>query len=192
MNSLSELYTGCRTYRRFKQEAIPEPLVKQILENCRIASSARNGQTLKFYAVTSEEKLSEMHTLVKWAASLPPELGTPKENEQPVAFVVIVKTEPDNPWSDIDVGIAANMITTTAWESGFGSCIMGAINCKKIHELLQLKDNEVVRLAIALGKPDHSSTIVDVPESGKLSYYVDENVDYYVPKKNFEEVCAIV
>ena len=192
MPTVSELYLGRRTYRRFKQDPMPEALAAQILENCRTASSARNGQTLKFYAVLSPEKVAVMNTLVKFAGALPPELGTPKEGEKPVAFIVIVKTKPEDAWADIDAGIATDMITMTAWESGFGSCVMGAINVGEIGKLLDLDPSEKVRLAIALGKPDHKSTLVEVPESGSLSYYVDENVDYYVPKKAFDQVCFIV
>ena len=190
--NLSELYIGCRTYRRFKQDPIPQELVCSILENCRIASSARNGQTLRFAAVTSPEKVAAMQSMVRFAGALPPEIGMPKPGEQPVAFLVIIKTQPDNRWSDMDVGIAANTICTTAWESGFGSCMLGAINKAKISELIGTGEGEEVCLAVALGKPAHKSTLVEVPESGSLSYYVDDNVDYYVPKKDFDEVCSIL
>ena len=95
-------------------------------------------------------------------------------------------------FADVDVGIAAHAIVTTAWESGVGSCMMGAINRPGIAALLGVDEADTVHLAIALGYPAHKSTIVPVPESGLLKYYVDEKRDYYVPKKTFDELVKIV
>ena len=49
------LCTGCRTYRRFKQKQIPEEILDELLENARIASSAMNGQPLRYVLVTTPE-----------------------------------------------------------------------------------------------------------------------------------------
>ncbi len=192
MSKVSELFTGCRTYRRFKQDPMPVEVMKEILDVCRTRSCGRNCQSLKFYAVMSEDKVKAMNGLVKFAGSLPPEIGTPKEGEWPVAYLVIVKTDNAYALGDVDAGIAVDAAAITAWDHGFGSCIMAAINTKGIGQMLGIAENESVKLALALGKPDHKSTLVDVPEDGKLTYYVDENVDYYVPKKAFDEVNFIV
>jgi len=189
--TFSELNIGSRTYRRFKQDPMPEELMRSMLENARISNCATNSQNLKFIGVYSKEYVEKMHSLVKYAAALPPEIGMPKEGETPVAFVVIVKGPKSNAWTDIDVGIAARNITATAWEAGFGSCLLGNINVPKIAELLEVPEDETVRLVVALGKPDHTSTIVEIPESGKTAYYVDDDRNYYVPKRSFEDVVKI-
>ncbi len=49
-----------------------------------------------------------------------------------------------------------------------------------------------MKMILALGYPDHMSTIVPVKEEGNLSYYVDGNRDYYVPKLSAEEVITYV
>lgn len=190
--NLSELYTGCRTYRRFTQEPIPDAVFRACLENARISSTGANAQTLRFIGVRSAAMVARMQPLVKWAAALPPEIGTPKPGEQPTAFIVIVKKAGSGAFADVDVGIAAHAIATTAWESGVGSCLMGAINRAQIAALLGVDEADTVFLAIALGYPAHKSTIVPVPASGALKYYVDENRDYYVPKKSFDELVTIV
>lgn len=185
---LHELYVGCRTYRRFTQEAVPEEVIRDALENARIASAGKNAQSLRYIAVTSSEGVRDMQPLVKWAAALPPEIGTPKEGEQPTAFILIVKTPDAGAFSDVDLGIAANTIVTTAWSHGFGSCLMGAINIPKIKERFGIAEEDTLRLAIALGRPSHRSTLVEIPESGDYAYYVDEARDYYVPKRAFDDV----
>lgn len=189
---LNELMIGCRTYRRFLQEPVDEAVIREALENARIGSNGANLQPLYYYAVTSPEKVKQMHPLVKWAKALPSELGTPKEGEQPTAFIVIVKKANAIAFADVDVGIAAHTIVLTAWSHGVGSCMMGSINILKIRELLAVPEEDQIRLVIALGKPSHTSTIVPVGEDGKTDYYLDEERNYYVPKRTFEDVVHFV
>ena len=189
---LNELIKGCRTYRRFLQEPVDESIIREALENARIGNSAANAQPLYYYAVTSEKNVKAMQPLVKWAAALPPELGRPKEGEEPTAFIVMVKRGKANTFSDIDVGIAARTITLTAWSYGVGSCMMGAIDVSKISELLKVPEEDHVQLVIALGRPDHTSTIVPIPEDGNMKYYIDEERNYYVPKRAFEDIVQFV
>ena len=185
---LHELMKGCRTYRRFLQDPVDESIIREALENARIGSSGANLQPLYYYAVTKEETVKAMQPLLKWARALPPEIGTPKEGEQPVAFIVIVKKAGAIAFSDVDVGIAANTIALTAWSHGVGSCMLGAINIPGIRSLLSVPEEDQIRLVIALGKPSHSSAVVSVGADGKTDYYVDGNRDYYVPKRSFEDV----
>ena len=187
---LHELYLGCRTYRRFTQEPVPEAVIREALENARIASCGKNAQTLRYIAVTSPEGVRDMQPLVKWAAALPPEIGTPREGEQPTAFILVIKTPESGPFSDVDVGIAVNTIATSCWRYGVGSCLMGAINIPKIRERFGIAEEDTLRLAIALGYPAHRSTIVELPSTGSIHYYVDEQRDYYVPKRDFDEIVS--
>ena len=185
---LKELYVGCRTYRRFLQDPIGDNVIRDVLENARIASSGANAQLLYYVAVTSKEMVEAMQPLVKFAAYLPPEIGMPKDGEKPVGFIVIVKKPEAGAFSDVDVGIAANTIATSLWEKGIGSCLMGAINIKKIAELLGIPEEDTIRLAVSYGKPAHTSTLVPVGEDGSIKYFVDDDRNYYVPKKAFEDV----
>ena len=65
---------------------------------------------------------------------------------------------------------------------------MGAINGPKIKERFGIPEEDTLRLAIALGYPAHSSSIVDMPEDSSFDYFVDEKRDYYVPKRAFDDV----
>ena len=46
-----------------------------------------------------------------------------------------------------------------------------------------------MRLAIAIGKPAHTSTLVE-GKASDLSYYIDEERNYYVPKLPLDEVLS--
>lgn len=186
------LYAGCRTYRRFKQEPIPREILEKIVNTARERSSAMNGQILRYLVADSLETVKKIQPCLSWAAKLPKEIGTPTENEQPVAFVILLKPENAHPFADIDMGIVLDTMAVTAWYYGIGSCMLGAINKEKLAEAIEIPAGYEVKMILALGYPDHRSTIVPVKEEGNLSYYVDENRDYYVPKLSAEKVITYV
>ena len=183
---MHEIQLGCRTYRRFKQDPVPEEVLKYALENARIANSASNKQPLRYYAVSSPENVEKMHTLVKFAGALPPEIGTPRKGEQPTAYIIVCENGQPGA-ADVDAGIATHSIVTALYEKGFGSCIMGNILRKEIKELLGVPDELTLRLAIAVGRPGCTSTLVDMKD-GEVKYWVDDNRNYYVPKRKFEDI----
>ena len=183
------LCTSCRTYRRFTQESIPAEILDELMDNVRIANSAMNSQVLRYVLVKDKDLVAQMQPMIHWAGALPPELGTPKKDEQPTAFVLICKDGRGNPWTDIDVGISARTITLNAYSHGIGSAMLGAVEFAKMKELLELPENWNPRLLIALGYPGCKSTIVDVPEDGAIKYFLDENKDYCVPKRALADIC---
>lgn len=186
--TLTELAIACRSYRRFTQEEIPQELLAMMAENARISNSGMNAQPIRYAMVTTPEAVAAMQPLVHWAAKLPKEIGTPKKGEEPTAFVVLCEEGRHTPATDIDLGIAARTMTLTACEGGVGSCMMTNVEFPKVKEALALPESWTPRLVIALGYPDHASCIVPVPESGDLSYYVNEDRDYFVPKRSADEV----
>ena len=105
-------YEGLRSYRKFQQKKIPEEVLRGIIQCVRLAPSGSNRQNLRFVVVESDEKLKELKPLVNYAAALPKEVGTPKENEQPVAFIVIVKEPGTDMNLQMDAGISAEAIVT--------------------------------------------------------------------------------
>ncbi|WP_432642211.1 nitroreductase family protein [Acidaminococcus sp.] len=186
---LAELYRDCRTYRRFTQEPVPAALVRGLVDVARQRSCGRNGQVLRYVSVTTPENVKAMQPLLHWAAALPKEIGTPREGEQPTAFVVVAKPKDANPIiSNIDLGIALDAMAITAWQQGVGSAILAAVDRAKIAALLGLPEGLEVNVVLALGHPSHKSTLVPAEEEKPLAYYVDEKRDYYVPKLSLEAV----
>ena len=172
--NFNELCLGCRTYRRFQPKEIDAGILDELMENVRIANSAMNAQVLRYVLVRKPSLTAAMQPLIHWAGALPPELGTPKAGETPVAFVLICKEGRGNPWDDIDVGIATRTITLNAYAHGIGSAMLGAVEFPKVKELLSLPADWNPRLLIALGYPGCESHIVGVPENGSIKYFLDE------------------
>ena len=107
---LMDLMRTNRTYRRFKQTAVSDEIIGEIMEAARNASSAANRQPLGYVVVKSPEKVAEVFALTKWAGYLPPEQGQPKAGEEPVLFIGVVENTDINKNCDTDAGLAiANM-----------------------------------------------------------------------------------
>ena len=185
---LMELLKTRRTYRRFDQtRAISEEIVQEMKEALRIASSAANLQPLRYIFVRDPEKVEEIFPLTHWAASLPKELGTPKEGEHPVMYLAVLYDESKkNKWLDTDIGLALSNVTLAAWGHGVGSCIMGSIDRPEIKRALNVPEQLEIQSVVAFGYPTHQSIIVDPGEDGSLKYYLDEDRNYMVPKRPIE------
>ena len=87
-----------------------------------------------------------------------------------------------------NTGIALANMTLAAWDKGVGSCIMGAINKPALTALLGIEEPQKLAFMVAFGYPTHKAGIVPMTEQTGVKYYLDENRDYCVPKRNAEEI----
>ncbi len=188
--TLSELFGGLRTIRRFTGDPVPAALLREAVDAARLCASAANAQPLRYVAVTDPATVAALQPHVKWAGYLPSEDGVPKAGEQPTAFIAVVKAADANAWADIDVGLAVHALTAVLWEAGVGSCIMGAIDRPAIKALLPINEEDELRLMIALGYPAHQSRVV--PLTDTVKYSLDDNRDYVVPKRSLEDIVTFV
>ena len=86
----------------------------------------------------------------------------------------------------MDVGIAAETIVLTAFESGIASCVMGTIERERIKGVLEIPNSFEVPLVIALGYPLEKSVAED--ETKGIPYGVDEKGIMHIPKRPLEKV----
>ena len=186
MSVMEKLLTR-RTYRRFAQKAVPQDVVEDIIEAVRLSSCGANRQAVRLVVVNKPEDVAEVQPLVKWAAYLPPEQGTPKVDELPTLYVAVVQDTAIPGDLNTDTGIALANMTLAAWDKGVGSCIMGAIDRPALTRLLALPDGVRLCYMVALGYPTHASKLVEM-QDGSVKYYLDENRGYCVPKRSMDEV----
>jgi len=184
---MMELMKTRRTYRRFEQKPVPQEVLDEILLATRYSSSAANKQPLSYIVVNDPAKLEDVFQYLTWAGQLPRELGWPKEGEKPVLYIAVIAHPEVSAFCDVDAGIAMSNMTMAAWNHGVGSCMIGACNKTKLGELFGLSDNEKVHTVLAFGYPSHTSEIVDPEEDGKLNYFVDDKVNYFVKKRKLED-----
>ena len=191
MSVMEKLLTR-RTYRRFAQKAVPQDVVEDIIEAVRLSSCGANRQAVRLVVVNKPEDVAEVQPLVKWAAYLPPEQGTPKADELPTLYVAVVQDTAIPGDLNTDTGIALANMTLAAWDKGVGSCIMGAINKPALSELLGIAAPDKLAFMVALGCPTHAARVVPMTEKTGIKYYLDENGDYCVPKRSVEELARSV
>lgn len=187
MSVMESLLTR-RTYRRFAQRPVPEDVIGDIVEAVRLSSCGANRQAVRLVIVDKPADVARVQPLVKWAAYLPPEQGTPKADELPTLYVAVVQDTSIPGDLDTDTGIALANMTLAAWDKGVGSCIMGAIDRPRLTALLGLPEGMKLHTMVAFGYPIHSARIVPMTEQTGVKYYLDENRDYCVPKRSAAEI----
>ena len=115
--SVMDTLVSRRTYRRFAQKAVPQDVVDDIVEAVRLSSCGANRQAVRLVVVNKPEAVAKVQPLVKWAAYLPPEQGTPKADELPTLYVAVVQDTSIPGDLATDTGIALANMTLAAWEA---------------------------------------------------------------------------
>ena len=162
--------------------------MEDIIEAVHLSSCGANRQAVRLVVVQKPDDVAKVQPLVKWAAYLPPEQGTPKADELPTLYVAVVQDTSIPGDLNTDTGIALANLTLAAWDKGVGSCIMGAINKPALTELLHIEEPEKLVFMVAFGYPAHKAGIVPLTEQTGVKYYLDEHRDYCVPKRSKEEI----
>lgn len=188
--NLQNLLEWRRSYRKFDEtRLISKNDIDEILNSIKFASCANNRQYLRFISVENKDKVLEIFDNTKWAASLPNNIGRPKEGERPVYFIAILSDEAKKlRFNGIDEGLVISNLTLTAAEKGIGSCIIGSVNDKKMREILNYDNNYSCEVVIAFGYPKVKSTIKKINLEEDQSYYLDEDGNYLVPKYKKDDI----
>ena len=74
----------------------------------------------------------------------------------------------------------------TALEIGIGSCWLGAINRKKIREILNVPEKFAIDSILSLGYPAEDPIMEPFEDS--VQYYKDQKGRLHVPKKSLEDI----
>ncbi len=147
---IAKMRQSCRNYD--PDRPVEDDKIKAILEAAQLAPSACNGQPYYFTICHGET--------AKQVAKATQEAGMNKFASQAPVMIVIsempyVKTAAfgakvkGNDYRSIDIGITAAYLTCEATVQGFGTCILGWFNDKKIREICGIEG--AVRLVISLG-----------------------------------------
>lgn len=184
---IRELISKNRSYRRFDHSVkIKNNQIEKWIELARLSPSGRNMQPLKFVVSTNEKINRQIFPNLGWAGYLKDWNG-PSEEEQPVAYIIVLldKSLAENYYCDD--GIALQSILLGAVEEGFGGCIIGSVNKSKVAKILQLPENFEILYILALGKPTEK-VVLETAENGEIKYWRDENNVHHVPKRPLDEI----
>ena len=185
--SISNLIQKNRSYRRFyenKNISIEE--LRSWVNLARLSPSARNMQSLRYKIINKKEINNQIFPLLKWAGYLKNWDG-PIKGERPSAYIVILNDEDLSNNYYCDDGIVSQSMLLGAVDSGFGGCIIAAINRPKLKELLEIEDKYKIIHLLALGKPKEE-VIVDDMEDNKIMYWRDQKQVHHVPKRKLDDL----
>ncbi len=183
---IQDLITQNRSYRRFNHQIkISTEQILKWIDLARLSASGRNNQVLKYVVITDEVLCTKIFPMLGWAGYLENWKG-PAENERPVAYVTVIKDHYISDNHYCDDGIAMQSMLLGAVEDGFGGCIIGSVNKRKLAKLLQLDERYEVLWMVALGKP--AETVVLDQADGDIKYWRDKADVHHVPKRPIDEI----
>ena len=135
---LKDLVARCRSYRRFyEEEKIPAEALRELVDLARMTASTANSQALKFRICSTDEENERVFGTLKWAGALPDWDG-PVKGERPSAYLILLCDLALGKNKLQDDGITAQTIMLGAVEMGYGGCMLGNVERKRLAELLDI------------------------------------------------------
>ncbi len=174
-----------RSIRRYRRKEVPKEILLKCVDAARLSPSAANRQPLKYVIVNDGKLARETFTTLHWAGYLPD--YQPSEEEMPSAYIIILLDRNIRKNPGHDAGIAAMSISMVAYDEGLGSCILGAIDRKKLRRILDLKDDLGIVLVVSLGYPAENPVLEKV-EKRNIKYRLDTKGVLHVPKRSLEDI----
>ena len=182
--TLRRLLQHNRSYRGYDASfKVREDQLRRIIEVVTLCPSARNQQVLRFRPVMGDEAAA-MLKYIRLGGALP-ELHLPFAGSEPNAFIVICSSVEESKYVDIDLGIAAQSMLLQAVEIGLGGICIGAFDHESLKELLGLKYEPL--LVLAIGRPAERIELKECGEGDNLTYYREGGV-HYVPKIRVDDL----
>ena len=151
-----------RSIRNYKEEQIPQDLLKEVVDLARFAPSWKNTQIARYYVVQSAElkqKIAESCVM-----GFTYNTGTLTKAPALVVLAYVEKrsgfdrdgsctTSKGSDWEMFDPGIATQTFCLAANEKGLGTCIMGIFDDAAVAEAINLPEGQKVGALIAIGYP---------------------------------------
>ena len=187
---LKDIVKKSRSYRVFDESyKLEKQDLVDLIELARFSPCGKNGQYLRFIPIYKEEILKEIYPYLAWAAYLK-DWGGPTEGERPTGIILVVSKEGSltDPILSCDIGIVSQSIMLGAVEKNLGGCIIRALNRKKIAEVLNLSDDYIIHVALAIGKPNQEVIVEDIHEGDDIKYWMDKDKTHHVPKIVLDDI----
>jgi len=146
-----------RAIRKFKEDALPEDIVKAILNAGRRSQSSKNEQGWQFIAIQDKAILKSLSECGQWATHLAgAALG-----------IAILTPDPTEKFQTMfDAGQASAYMQLAAWELGVGSVPASIYEPEKAREILGFPPEWHLRIALSFGYPVDEAKLSAAPKKG--------------------------
>jgi nitroreductase len=155
--NISEAIRTKRAVRKFRDETLPDEVVKAILSAGRRSQSSKNEQGWQFIAIQDKTILKALSECGTWAGHLAgAALG-----------IAILTPEPTAKFQTMfDAGQAAAFMQLAAWELGVGSVPASIYEAEKAREILGFPPEWHLRIALSFGYPLDDEKLTAAPKKG--------------------------
>ena len=172
--------SGRRTIRFYQQRPVEKEKLFNLIEAARMAPSAANAQPLRYVVVMQPELVAKLFAVTKWAGRVTPR-RTPQAgvNAPPVFLAITCKANTD---PQVDAGSAIAHLVLSAYAQGLGCCWIGAFDHAAADLILGLSENVRTLYLVAVGYPAEKPVRDDIPATGNVGYYLDNDDILHVPK----------
>ena len=151
-----------RSIRNFTGQAVPQEVIREVIELARFAPSWKNTQTARYYVVESAELKQQIADSCVMGFTY--NTGTLTKAAAIVVLAYVEKrsgyekdgsytTSKEDKWEVFDAGIATQTFCLAAHEKGLGTCIMGIFEETDVAKAIGLPEGQRVGALIALGYP---------------------------------------
>ena len=167
-----------RSIRKYQAKPVEPEKIRQMIQAAILAPSWKNSQVTRYYVAQSEEALQKVREAL-------PEFNRNNTKDAPVLIVsTIVKgrsgynvdgtasNELEDGWGCYDCGMQNMNLLLKATELGLGTLVMGIRDARKLKEVFEIPEEEIVVSVIGVGYAD-----VD-PEMPKRKS-IDETAKFY-------------
>ncbi len=184
---IKELVMKTRSCRRFKEEAISEELLRELVDLARLSASAANLQPLKYIISYKKEMNDIIFPKLKWAGYLKDWDG-PTAGERPSAYIIVLGDGSIAKSFGCDHGIASQNIVLGAASMGLGACIIGSVEREGLKRAFDIPDRFEILHVIAIGRPGEKIVIEELGPDGDIRYWRDSAGVHHVPKRSLDDI----
>ena len=178
-----QVVSARRSIRKYRQESVPEELIRQILDYARLAPSAGNGQHLRYIVVQNSAAAEKLFAQTAWAGHVKPRRTPVWGEDAPRCFIAVTADSSFNSQlAAADAGAAIENMLLGMANCGLGGCWIGSFNREKCVELLKLDSSETLYYLVSVGYPAEAPVAEDVSAGSDLRYYLDDDDVLHVPK----------
>jgi nitroreductase len=180
-----------RSIRRYRQEAVADDDLRQLIEFARVSPAATNAQRLRLTVIRNIELVEKIFALTRWAGAVAPRRTPVWGKDAPLCFIAFTaKKEQLNSSLYADAGAVAQNLMLGAVELGLGSCWIGSFDKEAAHGLLELAEDTEVFYLISVGYPAETPVWEDASDPEHVKYYLDENDLLHVPKLTADDLAC--
>ena len=180
MNDIIKTVYERRSVRKYKSLSVQTGIIDQIINAGKMAPTAMNRQSWKFYVVTNKEQIKKLSKeIVTIAAGEIKHIGIREQLKMTLSFfhfstiinlltnddhvfygapvVIFITTPADNEWGALDTGMCVQNMMLAARSLGLDSCPVGFgrfVTKTKDYYTLGIPATEEVQLALIIGHGD--------------------------------------